>query len=110
MHRRYDEYLNLAAHSSVFCPMVYAVKLAIRSFRRSPGFGLLAITMLGLGIGATTAMFSITHTVLLKPLAYREPVRLATLSFRVPQFSRELSPVPLNAHHYLLFRNPSRTL
>jgi putative ABC transport system permease protein len=110
MHWRYDKYLNRAAHSSVFCPMMYAVKLAVRSFRRSPGFGLLAIAMLGLGIGATTAMFSITHTVLLKPLAYREPERLAALSFRVPQFSKELSTVPLNAQHYLLFRNYSRTL
>ena len=90
--------------------MMYAVKLAVRSFLRSPGFGLLAIAMLGLGIGATTAMFSITHTVLLKPLAYREPERLATLSFRVPQFSKELSTVPLNAQHYLLFRNHSGTL
>jgi hypothetical protein len=110
MHRQYEKYLNLAAHSSVVRPMVYSVKLAVRSFRRSLGFGLLAITMLGLGIGATTAMFSITQTVLLKPLAYREPERLATLSFRVPQFSEELSTVPLNAQHYLLFRNHSRTL
>ena len=90
--------------------MAHAVKLAVRSLGHFPGFALLAIAMIGLGIGSTTAMFSVTHTVLLKALAYREPERLATVSFRVPQFSKELSTVPVNAQHYLLFRDHSRTL
>jgi putative ABC transport system permease protein len=89
--------------------MAYSVKLAVRSLFRSPGFSLLAVAIIALGIGATTAMFSITHTVLLKPLAYRDPDSLATLLFRVPQFSKELSTVPVNAQHYLLWRDHSRT-
>src|SRR5882724_10855960 len=83
---------------------------AFRSLRRSPGFALLAIAILALGIGATTAMFSVTRTVLLKPLAYHDPGRLATLLFRVPQFAKELSTIPVNAQHYLLWRDHSRTL
>jgi len=90
--------------------MAHAVKLAVRYMGHFPGFALLAIAMIGLGIGSTTAMFSVTHTVLLKALAYREPERLATVSFRVPQFSKELSTVPVNAQHYLLFRDHSRTI
>lgn len=90
--------------------MPYTVKLAVRSLLRSPGFALLAVAIIALGVGATTAMFSITHTVLLKPLAYRDPGSLATLLFRVPQFSKELSTIPVNAQHYLLWRDHSRTL
>src|SRR5581483_163219 len=85
-------------------------RIAARSLRRTPGFALLAITILTLGIGATTAMFSITQTVLLKPLAYREPERLVTITFRVPQFSKEYSTIPVNAQHYLLWRDRARTI
>ena len=90
--------------------MPLSVRNAFRSLRHSPGFTLLTIVILALGIGATTAMFSITRTVLLKPLAYREPDRLATLLFRVPQFAKDLSTIPVNAQHYLLWRDQSRTL
>jgi predicted permease len=71
---------------------------------------LLAITILALGIGATTAMFSITQTVLLKPLPYRDPERLVTVLFRVPSFSKQISTVPVNAQHYQLWRDHARAL
>jgi hypothetical protein len=86
------------------------IRLALRSLSRTPGFSLLAIAVLTLGIGATTAMFSITRTVLLKPLAYRDPGRLVTIMFRVPQFSKTLSTIPVNAQHYELWRDHNRTL
>ncbi len=86
------------------------LRMAIRSLRHTPAFALLALAILTLGIGATTAMFSITRTVLLKPLAYRDPERLVTITFRVPQFSKYLSTIPINAQHYFLFRDQSRTI
>lgn len=86
------------------------IRFALRSLLRTPGFSLLAISVLTLGIGATTAMFSITRTVLLKPLAYRDPGRLVTILFRVPQFSKALSTIPVNAQHYELWRDHNRTL
>jgi putative ABC transport system permease protein len=55
-------------------------------------------------------MFSITRTVLLKPLAYQDPGRLVTILFRVPQFSKTLSTIPVNAQHYELWRDHNRTL
>ena len=53
---------------------------AWRTLRRSPGFAAVAILTLGLGIGATTTIFTIVHGVLLRPLpSYREPDRIANL-------------------------------
>ncbi len=87
-----------------------SIRIAIRGLRRSPGFTLLAVAILTLGIGATTAMFTVTRTVLLKPLGYRDSERLVTASFRVPAFSKQFSTIPINAQHYELWRDHSRTL
>ena len=50
-----------------------------RRCARTPGFTAVAVLTLGLGIGATTAIFSVVHGVLMKPLPYREPERLANI-------------------------------
>jgi hypothetical protein len=52
---------------------------AVRALRRSPAFAAVAILTLGLGVGATTAMFTVVHGVLMRPLPYRAPERIANL-------------------------------
>ncbi|HEX3094058.1 MAG TPA: hypothetical protein VHW72_15600 [Candidatus Angelobacter sp.] len=52
---------------------------AIRNMRKNPGSTLLAVLMLAVGIGATTAIFSVFYSVLLKPLPFPEPARLVNL-------------------------------
>ena len=51
---------------------VQDLRHAVRALIRRPGFSLVTVVTLGLGIGATTAMFSTVHTVLLRPLPYAE--------------------------------------
>jgi putative ABC transport system permease protein len=53
------------------------LRQALRSLARVPGFSLAAVLILALGIGANTAIFSVTRAVLLRPLPFREPASLA---------------------------------
>lgn len=52
------------------------VRFAVRSFVKRPGFLVIAIATLALGIGATTAMFTVVNSVLLRPLQFPEPERI----------------------------------
>ena len=54
-------------------PLVQDLGYAIRSFRRSPAFVLVALLSLTLGIGATSAIFSVIYGVLIAPYPYARP-------------------------------------
>lgn len=60
------------------------VRYAVQALRRSPGFALIAITTLALGIGASTAMFSVLNGVLLRPLPVRDQDDVVVLWLEAP--------------------------
>jgi predicted permease len=63
------------------------LRYAARTFWRQPAFASATVLTLALGIGATTAIFSVVYGVLLKPLPFDEPERLVSLRQRAPHIA-----------------------
>jgi putative ABC transport system permease protein len=74
--------------------MMADLKYALRTIRRSPGFALAVVLTLALGIGANSAIFSVVHGVLLRPLPYGEPDQLVRIYGRYPEFGRTATSLP----------------
>ena len=83
------------------------VRFALRGLRRNPGFAAVAVLTLGLGIGATTAVFTVTNDVVLEPLPFAEPERLVMVwEQNLSQNIERDSPSPPN---YTDWRHGNRT-
>ena len=82
------------------------LRLALRRLRKRPGFTAVAALTLALGIGATTALFSVVNGVLLKPLPFQEPERLVALWHAMPGIG--LDRMGLATGTYFTFRDENR--
>ena len=82
------------------------LRTSLRSLANRPAFTAVALLTLALGIGANSAIFSVVHAVLLRPLPYGEPERLVWATNVLPDFGAEMLP----AADYLEWRDGSRTL
>ncbi|MCI0748232.1 MAG: ABC transporter permease [Verrucomicrobia subdivision 3 bacterium] len=86
------------------------VKFAFRQLLKNPGFTCAAVLCLALGIGATTAIFSIVNAVLLRPLPYSNPEKLVRLYTEFPTFPNGgLRRFPFSVPEYLDLKRDAKS-
>jgi predicted permease len=81
------------------------MRYGLRMLAKNPGFTVVALLALALGIGANTAIFSVVNGVLLRPLPYPEPERLMMIYERTKEFGRNSIAYP----NYLDWRRDQRS-
>src|SRR5579872_1211300 len=86
--------------------LISDVRYAFRTLAKSPGFALIAIVSLALGIGANTAMFSWVDALLLRPLPVAEPGRIVEVVSTSPGVRFDGNSYP----DYADFRDQTKTL
>jgi predicted permease len=81
------------------------LRYALRSLLRQPGFTVVAVLTLALGIGANTALFSVVRSVLLEPLPYRDPAQVAMIWSRWQGFDKTWVSEPEYLNYRKLLRS-----
>jgi hypothetical protein len=79
------------------------IRYGWRMLARNPGFSAIAVLTLAIGIGASTAIFSVVDTVLLRPLPYQQPDRLVVVSETLPKMSSD--EIGVSAGEYQDYRD-----
>jgi len=90
--------------------LVHDLRIGIRTLSRTPGFTLVAILVMALGIGANVALFTVVRSVLLKPLPYTDPDRLA-LIYEADQHGEHPAPwLPVDAGSFWEWQRSTQPL
>jgi predicted permease len=85
------------------------IRYAVRQLLRSPGFTVVAVMTLALGIGATTAIFTLVYDVMLRPLPFTRADRLVTVEEKVAEWSNIYPTLPASANHFTFWQHHSRS-
>ncbi|MGC2301033.1 MAG: permease prefix domain 1-containing protein, partial [Acidobacteriaceae bacterium] len=85
-------------------------KIACRQLRRTPGFTLVAVLVTACGIGASTAVFSVIDSILLRPFPFRNPARIVIWHEVIREAAKKYPFVPDNYRHFLYLQSHSKTI
>jgi len=86
------------------------VRIALRHLRKSPGFTIVAVTMLAIGIGVNTTVFSLMNAVMLRPLAAQEPDRVVRVVARIGSGAVGAAARRFSYRDFVDYRERSTTL
>lgn len=86
------------------------IRLACRQLRRAPGFTLVAVLIMACGIGASTAVFSIIDSILLRPYPFRDPGQIVIWHEVVQEAVKQYPFVPDNYRHFLYLKSHASTI
>jgi predicted permease len=89
-------------------PILDSLRSTARGFRKAPGFFAVTIFTLGVGIGATAALFTVVNAVLIRPLPYPEAERVMSVTHTAPGMGME--DAQLSDATYLLYRKENKVL
>jgi hypothetical protein len=89
--------------------MLNDLRLALRQLRKSPGFVLTAVLTLALGIGATTAIFTLVYDAMLRPLPFAQADRLVNVQEKVAEWSDLYPTLPVSANHFTFWEQHSQS-
>lgn len=89
--------------------LVADVRQAFRALNRTRGFAGAAIGILALGIAANTAVFSLADAILFRPLPFQNPEQLVLLNEIIPRFTNVYPVLPVNARHFYIWKERSRS-
>ncbi|ADV84648.1 ABC transporter permease [Terriglobus saanensis] len=90
--------------SATFERLLQDARYAMRQLRRSPAFSLVTMLTLALGIGATTAIFTLVYDVMLRPLPFAQADRIVTIEERVAEWSFPHPNLPVSANHFTFWQ------
>lgn len=85
------------------------IRYAARQLRRSAGFSIVTMMTLALGIGATTAIFTLVYDVMLRPLPFADADRLVNIQEIAAEWSNIYPTLPVSANHFTFWQQHNRS-